>query len=150
MKASLFFGAMLLVGCAQPKESTSIQGAAMGVRQQKAGGCEIHLKNQLCVDYVWEKPPQGDDLGQFIFKIYRANLADGSPVLVDTTADVGVTLTMPSMGGHGSSPVTVTHVDVGTFRASRVFFSMAGEWWIHIQLTSGGALQDEAIIPFNF
>ena len=93
--------------------------------------------------------PTETAVGSFVFKTFRSNLADGSPVLVDLTrSEVAVALWMPAMG-HGSSPVKVVRVDIGTYRASQVFFTMKGEWEIRIQLKERGDVKDQAILPIT-
>jgi hypothetical protein len=87
-------------------------------------------------------------MGSFLFKVFRPNNADGSPVLEDV-GNVSVALFMPSMG-HGSSPITVERLDVGTYRAKNVFFTMAGNWEIQFMLKAGDAVTDQAVIDIRW
>jgi hypothetical protein len=76
-------------------------------------------------------------------------LADKSIVPGDIEGEVAVVLWMPSMG-HGSSPVSVAKIDVGTYRASQVFFTMPGDWEIRIQRLVNGAVVEQAVIALRF
>ncbi|MFI5390865.1 MAG: hypothetical protein ACHQYQ_05830, partial [Bacteriovoracales bacterium] len=71
----------------------------------------------------WEVLPTEEGFGQFLIKIWRPNLADETEVLEEIKEDVTLFLWMPSMN-HGSSPVTVKKIDVGTYRVNDVFFTM--------------------------
>jgi hypothetical protein len=100
------------------------------------------------VAWFWEKKPTSSVPGTLIFKVYRGNRLDDSPVLVEPEAGrlvrVGLVLWMPSMG-HGSSPTRVDRVDVGTYRASDVFFIMPGEWDLRFQFSEDNQVIDEAV-----
>lgn len=82
------------------------------------------------------------------FKTGRANLVDGSFLAEDPYLELAVVLWMPSMG-HGSSPVTIERLDRGTYRVSEVFFTMAGDWEIRVQLKAGNDVKSEAILPLS-
>jgi len=135
-----------LPACAVPHYVT--QTGATTTPGQKADACQAKFASERCVSYTWEKMPTDRDVGSFLFKTFRPNAADGSPVLEDLDGTVAVMLWMPSMG-HGSSPVTVERVDVGTYRATQVFFVMRGEWEIHFQVKDGNSVRDQAIVPIN-
>jgi hypothetical protein len=90
------------------------------------------------VDYFWEQMPTETDFGSFIFKTHR-------PAGMIDISGPTVMLWMPSMG-HGSSPVTVERLSTGVYRASRVFFTMKGDWEIHVQSKDGGEVHDEAVL----
>jgi hypothetical protein len=129
-----------LAGCANPKYVTTDGGPG-----ERKGGSETECLARFASG-AWEKRPTDGAFGSFLFKTFRPNLADGSAVPMDPNGGtVAVLLWMPGMG-HGSSPVTVTRIDVGTFRAANVFFTMKGDWEIHVQLKEGDVVQDEAII----
>jgi hypothetical protein len=88
-------------------------------------------------------------MGSLIFKTYRLNTLDQTPIEVDLKSTPQVVLWMPSMG-HGSTPSQTVRVDEGTYRTSNVFFIMPGEWEIRIQLKSGGEVTDETRITLVF
>jgi hypothetical protein len=46
--------------------------------------------------------------------------------------------------------VTVKKIDVGTYRVNDVFFTMPGEWDIHVQLKINNEIKDQTILPFTF
>lgn len=90
--------------------------------------CELRWsQSQLCLAWSWEIEPSGNDFGSFIIKIYRENIFDKTPILIDSSSEVEVVLWMPSMG-HGSTPTVVSRIDVGTYRVSQVSFIMPGAW----------------------
>lgn len=84
-----------------------------------------------------------------MFKFYRLNTYDSSSVEIDAASVPEAVLWMPSMG-HGSTPTAVTRLDVGTYRASNVFFIMPGEWEIKFQVKDGVTLKDEAVVSLTF
>jgi hypothetical protein len=137
------------VGCAKP---TYIAGGAApsGVLTGAGTSCDAHFeKSGECVTIAWEKRPTESDYGSFVFKTYRLNLADQTPIVEDLSGEMSVRLFMPSMG-HGSSPVAVTKIDSGTYRASNVFFSMHGDWQIYFELKTDNKVNDKAVVPVRF
>lgn len=140
--------AFLLTACAKP----NYVGADPAVIQPKVENCDFRFKqSQQCVSITWEKPPGERKLGSFLAKTYRLNSADRSIVLENAPGTIDIDLRMPDMGGHGSNaPISVQHVDVGTYRVEGVLFSMRGRWDIHVQIKQGNVVRDEAIIPFNY
>ncbi len=50
---------------------------------------------------------------------------------------------------HGSVPITITRLDLGTYRASNVFFVMPGDWEIHFQSKQGEEVKDEVVVDFT-
>lgn len=133
-----------LVACSSPKYAPETPN---GPQQQALP--QGTFTSGKKVSFVWEVRPTEDDFGSFFFRTYAADSRDGFPTLEDLGSSVSVLLWMPGMG-HGSSPVTVEHLGVGTYRASKVFFSMRGDWDIRIQLKDGATVLDEAILPFVF
>jgi len=138
---------LLLLSCANPKYVTL--GGSGAVTQSATTTCQAKFSSGDCVGMNWQVRPNQTTYGSFTFKTFRPNLADGSPIPETLPGTVAVVLWMPSMG-HGSVPVTVTQLDVGTYSASNVFFTMQGDWQIIIQLKSANAVQDQAIIPITF
>lgn len=87
----------------------------------------------------WEALPNETSFGNFMFRI----LGDGKSEEFEET--IAVVLWMPGMG-HGSSPVTVERIDSGLYRASKVFFTMKGQWEIRFQIKNGDTIKDQAIV----
>ncbi len=145
--ASFFLMSLLATSaCAQPKyEIEASNKSGESNQENKSADCSLHFKNSgYCISWVWESKPTSSTSGSMVFKVYRLNSFDGSPINIDVTPQPIVVLWMDSMG-HGSSPTTVTRIDVGTYRTSNVFFVMPGEWQIKFQVKSNETLQDEAI-----
>ena len=137
----------LLSACADPKYVAK-EGAGQNYRKAEAEKAQFDPSG-IPLWISWEKKPSADQFGSFLIKTGRENAADKSPIPEDLEGEIRVILWMPSMG-HGSSPVTVTKMDTGTFRASKVFFSMPGEWEVRIQRTVNGAMVEQAVIPYRF
>lgn len=134
-----------LISCADRKYvSISDQNGGSGVEQK--AGCTAFKVSGLCASFTWKKHQQGKEYGEMIVKVWRPNAADGSMILQDVPGDVAVELFMPDMG-HGSSPVTVQRQDVGTFLATRVYFTMGGDWIVKVEVKEGNVIRDEADIP---
>lgn len=144
-----FFPVILLllsIGCAERKYLTPAGTPSVVILEDV---CNVRFQtSQLCVSYAWTKKPSDNSYGEMIVKVWRPNAADGSAVPQDLAGAVAVVLWMPSMG-HGSSPVTVERVDVGTYRATQVFFSMPGDWEIRVQSKEGETVRDQAVIALR-
>ena len=141
---------VLFAGCAQPKYAVvdSAAGASPPNNQEKLS-CGLKFSaSKFCLSWNWELRPTDAQVGSITFKVFRANLLDGSQVQVDFDSTPEVVLWMPSMG-HGSSPTTVRRIDVGTYRAERVFFVMPGIWEIHFQFKKGEVIADESIVSIT-
>jgi hypothetical protein len=137
----------LLCACAKPNYVTSNTSGDGGF-QTKPSKCEAQFAAQNCVSLAWEKMPSETETGSFVFKVFHANALDGSPVVEDLPGDLAVVLWMPSMG-HGSSPVKVQRLDVGTYRATQVFFPMKGVWEIRFQLKDRNDVKDQAVLTLS-
>jgi hypothetical protein len=135
--------------CAKPNYNSP--ATILNPQQKEAGECTTKFAHSnFCVGMSWEKiPASTSDYGSFIFKIYRQNLADSSPVVLDPAGEVSVQLWMPSMG-HGSSPITVDRLDLGTFRAGKVLFIMPGQWDIRFQIKGSSGDVDQAVITMTY
>lgn len=143
----LLIALTLLTACADPKY-VSRPGASQPFRKAEAEHTQFD-KTGTSLWLSWETKPTADQYGSLLLKTGRENAADKSPVPLDLEGDIAVILWMPSMG-HGSSPVTVTKIDTGTYRATKVFFSMPGDWEIRVQRVVKGALIEQAVLPFRF
>ena len=142
---------MLMFGCAQekkPPDTNKLKPSNTTAREGTADCTYFFNHSRLCLSYSWVKAPTDTELGTFTFKTYRQNVLDQTPIQVDLGSIPDVILWMPSMG-HGSSPVTVEKVDTGTYRATRVFFIMPGEWQIKWQVKQGSTVEDELIVPIT-
>jgi hypothetical protein len=138
----------VIVSCAKPTYLTRDENNRQKSQSTTACAAKFYRSGN-CVDITWETHPTESAVGSFLYKVSRENIADRSPVVVDTQGTPIVVLWMPSMG-HGSSPVTVARVDTGTYRASEVFFIMPGKWQIKFQMTNGNEILDEAILDLTF
>ncbi len=139
MKRILFL-AILLTGCAQRNyadDSAPTGGAGAGDR---APPC---FQSGVCITMAWETAPTESGFGSFTFQARRAGAA------VDLEPPPAVLLWMPSMG-HGSSPVRVSTLAPGNYRAERVFFPMHGSWELRFQLKEGHEVRDELALPYTF
>lgn len=142
---------LFVTACAQPKYETTGKTNPSGTddpsnRDQKVSDCEIKFRSShYCLSWKWEKVPTSKDFGSLVFKVYRGNIYDDTPVLADLPSQPSVMLWMQSMG-HGSSPTNVSRLDIGTYRAANVFFIMPGDWEFHFQVKDGANVLDEAVV----
>ena len=141
----------LFTACAQEKTPPANNQVLQNLANAgSANAAHVTFQNSgLYLSYAWEKLPTETESGSFIFKTYRPNLADQSPVQMALPKVPEVILWMPSMG-HGSSPTTVTELDTGTYRVSDVYFIMPGNWEIKFQLKTSETVDDEAVVPFTY
>lgn len=145
-RITIVFILFFTLGCAQPKYVSETDSTAAG-GQQTAGAkvsCDIQFSNsKYCLSWFWENKPTSTTQGSLIFKIFRLNAFDQTTVQLDSQELPQLILWMPSMG-HGSTPTAIQRLDVGTYRASDVFFIMPGEWDLRFQIKSGTEVNDEA------
>lgn len=142
----------LASGCAKPKYINEVvSGAGENLGQEvQAGRCEIQFStSSLCLVWSWGLKPTSESEGTLIFKTYRLNNLDQTPVETDLIGLPEVILWMPSMG-HGSTPTRVERLDVGTYRVNQVFFIMPGEWDIRFQVKNQQQVLDAAQISLSF
>lgn len=131
---------LALTNCARPKyveETTSNQPPIAKI--EGAAECSNQFsESKYCLSWYWENKPTSKQSGSLIFKVYRLNQFDKTAVPVDFKQTPDVVLWMPSMG-HGSAPTQTTRLDVGTYRASNVFFIMPGDWEIRFSVKDENA-----------
>lgn len=123
------FIVLFMTNCARPKyvEETTANQAPAGKTEANAECSITFSESKLCLSWYWENKPTAKQAGSLIFKIYRLNEFDKTSIPVDFKQSPDVVLWMPNMG-HGSTPTQTTPLDVGTYRASNVFFIMPGDW----------------------
>lgn len=134
------------VACAKPRwapnESAAPEDAQKPEDANQITACPLKFSSGLCLEWDWEKEPAESEFGSLIFKTYK--LENSQVVPQDLSGTAALVLWMPSMG-HGSSPTTVTRIEAGTYRASRVYFVMPGAWDLHFQNKDGAKVIDEAV-----
>jgi hypothetical protein len=146
-KIFFFIPTVLILSCAKPQyvSETTSQDLIATSKESKMDCSIAFSKSAVCITWYWESKPTDSDMGGFIFKTFRLNSFDQTPVEVDTTQIPEVILWMPSMM-HGSTPTKTSRLDAGTYRVSNVFFIMPGEWEIKFQIKNGTEISDEATI----
>lgn len=136
---------LLFAGCAKPRSPLApTEGPATASR----ASCVAKFNStQLCLDIVWEKSPTLVDgeytPGQVLVKVFRPNLADQSPVASEVSGDLSTFLWMSSMG-HGSTPIELKKLDIGTYRGYPLVFSMPGVWDLNFEVKQGASVVDRA------
>jgi YtkA-like len=104
--------------------------------------CEYVFKDeQLCLETKWETLPSESEYGSMLLTFTDK---DDPARVISPKNDPQIVLWMPSMG-HGSSPVTMTLIQDGVYRASEIFFIMPGPWEIRFQLKDGSRIVEEVI-----
>lgn len=150
-KFVLSFLIIAIIGCAQPKyiSEAEVKDTNQQATESKAS-CEIKFtQSGHCLSWFWENKPSKNNEGSLIFKVYRLNVFDQTAIPMDAQQIPELVLWMPSMG-HGSMPSVTTRLDVGTYRASKVFFIMPGEWDLKFQIKNGLDVVDEAQVQIIF
>ena len=147
----LAIGVLLLTGCAEPKYLNRVETSSPQENSQKTQECSVVFSNsQLCLQWFWETKPTSKEYGSLIFKIFRLNSYDNTPVASEIPGAPQVVLWMPSMG-HGSTPTVTEKLDTGTYRVKDVFFIMPGDWDILFQFQdSSEKTLDEAKVSLIF
>jgi hypothetical protein len=104
--------------------------------------CAMHFKTEdLCLTVNWEAGPARNVRGSAILTFTDSK--DTDRMVVPKHAPF-IMLWMPSMN-HGSTPVTMTDLGGGRYRASNVSFIMGGPWDIRYQLKNGPKVVEELI-----
>lgn len=147
-KLGLLLPLMLAIACARPVYQEAPAQTNPANFHKLDTPVASFAKLGLKVSIAWTKQQSEDESGAFLLKFWRENAADKSPIVQDIQAAVNVRLWMPSMG-HGSSPVTVQRLDVGTYLVEDVFFSMPGDWEIEVDLTNESGTVDTIKIPIH-
>ncbi len=141
---------LLLNGCAEPKYLNEGSLSPISLNEKLLANCELQLNlaPQYCVNLKWEVPPSESSPGTLLLRLFLLDPSDGFPVLIQDEPEVAVVLWMPTMN-HGSSPTQVERIGPGTYRISRMYFTMRGEWEIKLQILEDGAKADELVLPFS-
>ncbi len=131
--------ALLLFACAEAKyvRESGLNPDGPAIEAEKLNCSHSFVKLGLCLHWYWEKRPTSTtDVGSLIFKTYRMNVLDQTPIEIDAASVPDLVLWMPKMG-HGSAPTKTSRIDVGTYRASNINLFMPGEWELKFQINSG-------------
>ena len=127
-----------IVSCAKPNYVPTPGKNVDGI----SGECEIYFaEDDVCLRTEWEQKPTESTFGSMLLKFYHK---DHPETFISPTHTPFILLWMPSMG-HGSSPVTMTFIEEGVYRASDIFFIMPGPWDIRYQLKNGNDVVVEQI-----
>jgi len=123
-----------------------------------ASACEWSFPTLgLCAHHVWTKEPDRENEGSFRLVFFKP---DQPAVAVDPSAlgatTVFVKLWMPEMGHGSQKVVTIPAKDAqgaslaGEYDATEVYFVMAGNWEIYVQLKdAAGNVIDSAKINYT-
>ncbi len=153
----LAFGLLILGACAQPKyvQETPIVENRLATQDGNSttdskADCSVKMSaSGLCLKWAWNPKPTAKQAGVIVFKLFRLNQMDQTPVEVDPSGTPEVVLWMPAMG-HGSTPTHTDRIDVGTFRTNNVFFVMPGKWEIRFEVKEGDNLKESATVETTF
>jgi hypothetical protein len=139
-------GLLFLISCAEPKYLDP-NADQIPEAKEKPSRCSVQWKvSGLCFDWFWVKKASSSESGVLVFKSYRLNVFDQTPIEVDLQSKPNVVLWMPSMG-HGSTPTETSRMDQGTYQSKNVFFIMPGEWEMRFQIKNDTEVIDEVVIP---
>ena len=137
----LIFGSLLFVAACG--DSHRVNDDPLESRTQRVDEeCQMYFESEgLCLRARWQTMPTEDTFGSMILTFTEKN-SPSRPV--SPKRDPFIQLWMPSMG-HGSSPVTITPLDEGVYRAEDIFFIMPGPWDIRYQLKDDSSVIEEKI-----
>ncbi len=110
--------------------------------QEMSDECEFYYESEgLCLKAHWDTRATENAFGSMTLTFTERN----SPTRpVSPKRGPFIQLWMPSMG-HGSSPVSVTLIEEGIYKAEDIFFIMPGPWDIRYQLKDGNKIVEEKI-----
>ena len=140
-----------LTSCAKPNYAQEVRPQNGKMIQQgfEPLPCAIQFSySKNCLIWYWESLPQTNQSASLIFKVFRANSFDGSPVHVELLSSPQVIMEMPNMS-YCSSPRIAEKLDTGTYRVKNLIFTMPGEWQLRISVPSLTTVIDEAKILWN-
>jgi hypothetical protein len=69
-------------------------------------------------------------------------LTKNGAIFDDSNYSLGAYLWMKSMG-HGSSPIVITKLANGVYQLSELYFSMTGDWQLHLTLNKNNSIIDD-------
>lgn len=142
MKRFLLIFGMLLFAAACG-DSHRVNETPFEARTQEVSDeCEYYFESEaLCLRARWDTRATESTFGSMTLTFTERN----SPTRpVSPKRDPFIQLWMPSMG-HGSSPVTMTLLEEGVYKAEDIFFIMPGPWDIRFQLKDGSIVVEEKI-----
>ena len=134
----LIFISFIYLSCSKPNYIGNGESQVENISTR----CEYVFKDeQLCLETNWETLPSESEYGSMLLTFTDQ---DDPTRIISPKHDPHIVLWMPSMG-HGSSPVTMTLIQDGVYRASEIFFIMPGLWEIRFQLKDGSRIVEEVI-----
>lgn len=141
----------LITACARPNyEQKNAPNEAQTLQSNALLDCSIQFNTSgNCLWWSWKTYPTETESGVLIFKIYQLKDFPSFPTEVDAPSVPEFVPWMTSMS-HGSTPTTVSRIDIGTYEVKDVFFIMPGEWDLKFQIKQGDIVQDEAIVSILF
>ncbi len=83
------------------------------------------------VKLLWLTSRSTTEEGKAIIILYK----NGTPTILENY-QLDAYLWMKSMG-HGSSPIVVKNLGDGIYELSEIYFTMAGDWQLHLTLKNG-------------
>jgi len=124
----------VFTACAQPKYFNVVAPNGSSNESYKLeADCSVRFELfSQCFSWRLIEPLEAQKNLTIIVKFYRPNLYDQTLVYEDIAAnrEFKAKLWMTSMG-HGSVPVQIKRLDVGTYEISHVNFIMSGSWQIY-------------------
>lgn len=125
----------LITGCSRPRYVTPenrLSGQSLNCMQKFSTG-------DWCVDLKWETRPAVGEYASFTLVV-----TNSAGDLVNTSVVPFVELYMPDHK-HPSTPVDVTQIGTGMYRAEHGNFFMVGHWEIRVQLRNGEQVLDQVV-----
>ncbi len=144
MRILLILLISLLYGCG---DSPFVDSAAQSNQVQARDGLSTALsfpQSRYQVELRWQEGPIVYDEGLLTILITSP---DGKLKNLPT-GSLKLRLWMPSMG-HGSYPISLLRISPGIYQASEIFFTMPGDWDLHIEHIQDNVLIEEVIARYD-
>lgn len=140
-KIKILFFLFLVISCGKspllneiPKESGNIQGVE---------GLKFFKTTSQSIQINWLTKINTMEEGRAVLVFTKSGA-----IFDDQNYSLGAYLWMKSMG-HGSSPITLTKLTNGIYQISEMYFLMAGEWELHLNLKRDNSVVEDVVYHYN-
>lgn len=134
----------LISACAKPTYITS--GSTLPQNEKASSdGCSARFQpSNACLTIRWEKFPTEEEFGSFIMTVSRRDSWRETTLDLEKAANgviqpLSITPYMPSMGHGVDRPIVIEKLGPGTYRASKVFFTMKQDWELRFGIGDNSA-----------
>lgn len=147
LRLSFCLALLLVIGCGDSPFVNKKVSTARYSDKTKPSTEEVWRfeKAQLNVNLYWRSGPIIGAESKLLVVI-----TDNQGTPVSPEANLHLYLWMPKMTPpHGTFPFTIKEIAPGVFEITKMYFTMAGYWDLHIQLTSDSQVLEEIKWPIE-